>query len=233
MALIVTTEHDKRIAEQQIEQRELQRAQQKAAAGDSKAIKKIKANKDSKFEIGEHEQDLIHVSVLTRTLAADQQSFHEISSVKKIQPRIFDQMIANSAFAAYTDAKVIHDPRPNAPKVYALKPMAAQTTPALGANEADLAHREAALAAREEQINKNQKALEERLAKLEQGNKPALKVQADSPDVGNGPGNLTGQTGQDGDDLPDFNIDNLGDPGKVDQAKETKQKQTGKNAGKQ
>jgi hypothetical protein len=74
-------------------------------------------------------------------------------------------MLINSAFAAFDEAKVIHDPRPNAPKDIALKPQ-----PLKGNNpfndEAALKANDAALAAREQKLKDAEKSLDAKIAEL-------------------------------------------------------------------
>jgi hypothetical protein len=165
--MLVTTEQDQRVAEQQVRLKDLQRSQLKAAHGDKNAIKKVKGNRDSKFEIPEHESHLVHVYTLSRSLSGDMLSFNDIEKVIAIQPRIFEQMITSGAFAAYTDAKVVHDPRENAPKAYKLKPVEPKL--ATVTDDAELKAREDALA-RDKELFEQQKAqFEARLAAIEKG----------------------------------------------------------------
>jgi hypothetical protein len=132
----------------------------------------IPANRDPKSKIKETDKDLIHVAVVTRNLDADNKVFHDEARVIKIQPRIFPQMIVNSAFAAFDEAKVIHDPRPNAPKDYALKPAPLKGTNAFN-EEAKVS--DAALAAREQKVKDAEKSLDAKIAEL---NKLMAQTQA-------------------------------------------------------
>jgi hypothetical protein len=153
---------EQRQAKQVDELKSLQEKQLKAAEGDESAIKTIGANRDGKYKIAEHDKDYIHIATLTRNLDSDQKKFFDESRVIKIQPNMFDQMLKNSAFASYDDVKVIHDPRPNAPKDYALKP----TLP-VSQDEAANQIKDAALAAREQKVKDAEKRLDAKMAELE------------------------------------------------------------------
>lgn len=172
--IVTTSSAEMRKAQQSDKLRELQRAQQKAAGGDKNAIKEVAANRDKKARIKEHEKDLVHIKVLTRTIDNDSKTFHDERRVIKIQPRNIDQMIKDGAFAAYDEAIVIHDPRENAPKEYALKPSVVMPPSLSGpGNDAALAAREQQLKDRERRQEEAEARLDAKLAQLEQAGKAA------------------------------------------------------------
>ena len=162
---------EQRQARQVDELKALQDKQVRFANGEKDAIKEVPANRDSKSKILETEKDYVHVAVLMRTLDADQKRFVDEARVILVQPNMIDQMIKNSAFAAYDDARIIHDPRPNAPKDIALKPVIPVTPDEKAAQLQD-----AALAAREQKIKDAEKRLDEKLARMEE-----LAAKADKP----------------------------------------------------
>lgn len=151
-----------RQAKQLDEQRDLQDRQIKAAQGDTRAIKMIQANRDPKSQIKEADKDHIHIAVVTRNHDVERKEYFPEARVLKIQPTIFPQMLANNAFAQYDEAKVIHDPRPNAPEVVELKPR-----PLVVKDAADNANVDAAFAAREQKLKEMEVRLDAKLAEMQ------------------------------------------------------------------
>jgi hypothetical protein len=171
---------EQRQAKQVDELKALQDKQVRYAQGDKSAIKEIQANRDPKSKILETEKDYVHVAVVMRTLDADQKRFIDEARVIPIQPNAIDQMIKNSAFAAYDDAKIIHDPRPNAPEVLAVKPVApvSQDEAAARANDAALAAREQKIKDAEKRLDEKMAALEELIAKSQKASKEPKPAEA-------------------------------------------------------
>lgn len=157
---------DQRIANQLNDSKDLQERQIRAAEGDEDAIKMVPGNRDQKSKIRETEKDYIHVAVVTRNLDAESKVFHDEARVTKHHPRIFPGLISSNAFAAYDEAKIIHDPRKNAPQNEVLKPAPPRLTNPL--SDADLRANDAALAAREQKVTDREKRVSENLARMEQ-----------------------------------------------------------------
>lgn len=165
---------DQRAARQADEMKTLQE-KQIAIKSDELNEEYITGNRDSKSKIKKSEAGYVHTAVITRTLAPDSQSFIEDARVIKTHPNQFAQQIKNNAFGMYNEAKVIHDPRPNAPREYELKPQVAVSRPV------DPGAVDAALAAREQKVREMEKSLDKKMAdyqaQLKQGAKAETKVQ--------------------------------------------------------
>lgn len=153
---------EQRQAKQLDELNDLRNRQIAAAQGDTDAIKMISANKDSKIKIKETDKDYVHVALMTRTLDANQKEFLTDSKIVKVHPNNFAQIVASNAYGAYDDVKVIHDPRPNAPKEYNLKPFEPKSAAALVAPVVS----DAAQAAREQKNKESEARIDKKIAEL-------------------------------------------------------------------
>ena len=142
--------------------KDLQERQQAASEG-GEPLEEIPANRNKNFKIRKIEENYVHLAVGERLLAPDQKSFITRSSIIKVQPNNFAQMVLNNAFAGYDDAQVIHDPRKNAPKEYALKPVNERF---VGEPEVDTAKFDAALAAKEQKLREMEARVDKKIAEL-------------------------------------------------------------------
>lgn len=163
MEAIAFVPQEQRSARQFAEMKDLQDKQIKVANGETEA-ETIPANKDANIKIKASDKDYVHIAAVTRNLAPDQKSFFDESRVIKVHANQFNQLVNSNAFAAYDDVKVIHDPRPNAPKEYALKPLQPGQTPPV--DMAAIKANDAALAAREQKVKDLEKSLDKKIAEL-------------------------------------------------------------------
>jgi hypothetical protein len=208
---VVITPREKKMADQVDALNTLRQNQKAALAGDKKAIAMVDANKEKGAKVPAHEQHLIHIATLTRTLSADQKSFIDQRRVIPVNTRNFNQMIKDGAFAAFDEAKVIHDPRPDAPREYALKPVDLSTSAAMPVNDAALAAKEQKLAEREKKIDAalamladKEKAIDAKLAQMNKAPEKQAPAKPVQPQAKQAPP-AQGETNTS--DLP--NLDNL------------------------
>lgn len=150
---------EQRLADQLDENNELKLKQMAAHNGEKDAIKMIPANMDKNIKIKENDEGHVHVLTITKTYNEATKTLHEEPRTIKIQPNNLDQMIAAGTFNVYDDVRVIHDPRPNKGKTV-LKTSEPKIPTLPGQNDA-------ALAAREQKLAERERAVEERLARLE------------------------------------------------------------------
>jgi hypothetical protein len=179
----VTKTLEQRQADQVDELKELQ-ALQMAAFDDPSLIKWIKANLDPRQSIKDYERDYVHILLTSRINNEATKSYLDETKTILIHPGQFDALIATGIFSGYDDARVIHDPRTNRPKTYALK---AEPVPqvAPGAVKVD----DSVLAAREQKIVEREKNIEAQLAEMRE---LAAQIKGKGPQA---------------ETLPDFNED--------------------------
>lgn len=135
------------------------------------------ANIDHNFKINTAEAaGYVHVWTEVRHVAQDQKTVSSETRIIKIHARQFDEKVREGMFLQYDEAKVIHDPRPNKPSSYNLKPAIGQFTPQ-SANP-NLAARERDLAVREQQLKQQEDEIKNRLENIKRMEQEALSSSA-------------------------------------------------------
>ncbi len=79
-------------------------------------VETVKANKDSSYEIPEHEQHLIHAEIEIKQFDTASGAKTSIEKVQTFYPKEFADMVSSGGFKGYS-VKVIHDPKLESEKV--------------------------------------------------------------------------------------------------------------------
>lgn len=168
-----------REAEQVDQLSDLKRAQIQEANG-GQPLATTTANRNPKYKIRVIEAaDYVHVLLTTKHLNEQTKSITTEESVIAIHAREFDRRVKEGIFKLSDEAQVIHDPRPNAPQSYDLRPNTLEidangpkADPNIALREKKLAAKEQALAEkegeREELWKKEQDRLAERSKSLDE-----------------------------------------------------------------
>lgn len=145
--------------------KELQSAQILYANGDKNAIEFVEGNIDDDYVLPKHDAHTVHARVITVNLNENTKERTEDKKVIQIPARTFDAFVNAGGFLAYDDVSILHDPRPNRPSEYDLKPFDKQ--PEAVSTDKNTAARERKLAMAERDAAAKQAALDEKLAEAD------------------------------------------------------------------